>query len=386
MPETQPAGTPGSVIRRIDVYRVGIPFSSTRHTSTATDAAFHASSAEYSALETLMVKVTTRDGRSGWGESFGHAGNPATSAALAGAVGKFFIGKDAEAPAVLNDQVRRASHSFGQGGPFIHAMSGIDTALWDLAAQRAGVPLYRLLGGTGDGVVEAYASLVSYENNPTEVAAETARAHGEGFAAIKLHETTYDAVKAAKGALPATAPLMVDVNCVWREDEATAELKRWRELDLAFVEEPVWPVDDHAALARVRAATGVRLAGGENGAGLMGFRAMMDAGAFDVVQPSVAKVGGISVVREIIALAAARGVTVLPHCFYCGPGYLATAHIVASLNNGARLETPYLKFQALLYEAMALAPTLALSQAPGLGFVPDAAVLEKFLIHHFAVE
>ncbi|MFT4067716.1 enolase C-terminal domain-like protein [Paraburkholderia sp.] len=93
-----------------------------------------------------------------------------------------------------------------------------------------------------------------------------AKAHSEGFGAIKLHETDDDAVAAARAALPVNVPLMVDVNCAWTEDEAQDVLARWEELDVVFVEEALWPVDDYPVLARLK-RSGVPIAAGENVSG-----------------------------------------------------------------------------------------------------------------------
>ncbi|MBU9363450.1 mandelate racemase/muconate lactonizing enzyme family protein [Burkholderia multivorans] len=374
------------LIDRLDVYRLSIPFTTHRPAANASDAVFNAASAAYSRMGSLFVKVTLDDGRSGWGEAFGHAGNVATAALLAGAVGQFFIGQSAGIlPTKLNSDARRAFHSYGQTGPFIYALSAVDTALWDLAAQQAGLPLHRMLGGSGDGVVPTYASLVSYDNDPQLVSDEVARACTAGFRAIKLHEVAFPAVDAARRVAPKDVALMVDVNCAWTEASAAETFEQWREVGLEFVEEPLWPVDDYAALARLRNRS-VRVAAGENVAGVSGARALIEAGAVDVFQPSVAKIGGISAVLDTLDFARDRDVRVLPHCFYYGPGLLATAHIVASLGGSAGLEMPYLRYEALLHEAMAPAPSLALSSDAGLGFRPDYAVIDKYRVDHFTVQ
>ncbi|WP_434106017.1 mandelate racemase/muconate lactonizing enzyme family protein [Paraburkholderia caffeinilytica] len=251
-------------------------------------------------------------------------------------------------PEVLNVAAQRAFHSYGSTGPTMYALSAVDIALWNLAGQAAGVPLCRMLGASR-ACVDGYASLVSYDNDPAEVARQVHRVHAEGFTRIKLHETSADAIRAAREALPAEVELMVDVNCPWSVEEAAPQAARLHSQGLAWLEEPVWPPDDYARLTRVR-RSGVPIAAGENAAGIAGIRQYLESGAVDVLQPSVTKLGGVTAVREVMTLANRHGVRVVPHCFFYGPGLLATAHIVASLPDTVALEMPGVHFEAATYE------------------------------------
>nr|WP_284700942.1 mandelate racemase/muconate lactonizing enzyme family protein [Robbsia betulipollinis] len=356
--------------------------------------AYNAASRSLLRMETLLVRLTTDDGATGWGEAFGHLVNPVTFAALAGPVGRFFIGAevgpDPSRFAATMQAAHQAFHAFGRTGPVLYALSAIDTALWDLCAQAAQLPLHRLLGATRD-TVEVYASLVSYDNDPEEVAYQVGRAHAAGFRAMKLHETTRTAVAAARAALPADVALMVDVNCPWPAAQAAREVAGFAGLSLGWVEEPVWPPDDLDALARLRARGGpsdgadgapagssrVPIAAGENASGVYGFLQHFQRGAIDIAQPSVAKIGGVTGMREVIRLAGAHGVRVVPHCFYYGAGLLATAHLVAALPDDVALELPWLQWPEVLHAPQACGPTLTLPDVPGLGFAPDAGVLAR---------
>ena len=93
-----------------------------------------------------------------------------------------------------------------------------------------------------------------------------------------------------------------------------------RDFDLTWLEEPVWPPGDYDGLARVRLEGGMPIAAGENAAGLHDFRAAFEAGALDIAQPSVIKIGGPSAMLEIAALAKAFGVRLVPHNAYFGAG------------------------------------------------------------------
>src|SRR4029078_2950650 len=102
--------------------------------------------------------------------------------------------------------------------------------------------------------------------------------------------------------------------------EPTRVGRRRERYALGGLEEPVWPPEDYAGLARVRAALHIPIACGENEATALAYRQIIDAVAADIVHLSMTKVGGISETKKIATLAAAANVTFVPHSFYFGPG------------------------------------------------------------------
>lgn len=372
------------IIRSIEIIRISIPFTAGAEPRQnlgrgKDDDAFNAASPRHRRMESLMLKVTTDTGLEGWGEAFGHGSNPVTFKALSDLVAPMFIGTRLEDRELTLEKARRALHGFGSTGPMVYALSGVDIALWDLAAQVAGVPLYQLLGGTAR-TLGLYASLVSYGNDPEEVHRQVSRARALGFGQIKLHETEVDAIAAARAALPVAAgQLMVDVNCPWSVEHASAVAERLRGLELAWLEEPVWPPDDVVGLSEVR-RRGVPLSAGENAAGVQGIKALIEQQAVDVVQPSVAKIGGISAMLQVFALAKEHGVRVVPHCFYFGPGLLAVAHLCTLLPADVAVEVPFIEFERLLFPALAFTPRMELPDVAGLGFAPDVQVIEDYCV------
>ncbi len=377
------------IICSIEVIRISVPFSAGAETRknlglAKDDDAFNAASPTHKRMESLMLKVTTDTGHVGWGESFGHGSNPVTLKALSDVVGPMFIGTRVGDREQTLERVRRAIHGFGSTGPMIYALSGVEIALWDLAAQAADVPLYELLGGTAR-TLELYASLVSYGNDPEEVHRQVSRARALGFRKVKLHETAVGAIAAARAALPVSAgELMVDVNCPWSVAEAQDVARRLSNLELTWLEEPVWPPDDVAGLARVR-REGVPLSAGENAAGVQGIKSLLENQAVDVIQPSVAKVGGISAMLQVFDLAKQHGVKVVPHCFYFGPGLLAVAHLCTLLPADVAVEVPFIEFERLLYPALAFKPTMQLPTVTGLGFAPDLQVIEDYCVERVLI-
>jgi L-alanine-DL-glutamate epimerase-like enolase superfamily enzyme len=368
-----------STITRIETLRVSLPFETggPRHgMRPALDA--------WLAMESVMVRIETDDGLDGWGEAFGHLMAPASEAALHQVVAPLLLGKDARGIAARMDEIERPLHGLGRAGPAMYALSAVDIALWDLAGKRAGMPLFRLLGG-GDGALTRYASLMRYGGDTEAVAANVARARECGFTTIKLHESTVPAFRAARQAAEREDRICLDVNCPWSVAEACAVAREIRDDGFHWLEEPVWPPEDYAAMSRVR-AEGVPIAAGENMTTLHDFKAAFEAGAVDTVQPSVIKCGGISGMRRVFALAQGWPVRVVPHCFYWGPGYHATAHLAASRTEPTLLETAFVDFAVQPHALFDTSTAdLQLGDAPGLGFDADWDALAPYVISRNAI-
>jgi L-alanine-DL-glutamate epimerase-like enolase superfamily enzyme len=261
------------------------------------------------------------------------------------------------------------------------AISGLDIALWDLAAKIEGVPLHRLLGEIRRTAIPAYASLLRI-GSPDNIASECRKALALGYGAIKLHETTAPAVFAAREAIGPEIPLMVDMNCPLTGEQAIAFAKTCRDAQPMFLEEPVWPPEDFATLAQVRDQGGLGIAAGENACTEYQFRQMMEAGAVSHAQPSVIKVGGISEFLKVAALADRRGIKIVPHSPYFGPGLLATLHLLATRDDGL-VEIFYLKREACLWGGRSDSDAtghVAVPTGPGLGYEPDRGVMERYRV------
>ena len=334
-------------------------------------------------METLLVKATTDTGHVGWGEAFGHLINSATYAALADSIAPFFIGatidtSNADTASSRIEEAHKAFHLFGRTGPALYAISAIDIALWDLKAQACGQPLFQLLGGSRNQI-DTYASLVPYNEDIPTVLRNTTEAYATGFRSIKLHETKFETIKAARDSLPSDCRLMVDVNCVWPPEEAAHQAARLKELGLYWLEEPVWPPDDFESLASVR-KLGVPLAAGENASGIDGYERYLKANAVDIIQPSIIKLGGLTTMLKAYRLGRQYNVQVQPHCFFYGAGMLATAHVVAAMDETAFLEVPWIEFSALLMPEAKFGPRCILPETPGLGFNPDPDVMERYRV------
>ena len=330
-------------------------------------------------LDILAVKVETDDGLVGWGEAFGHTAIPATKAALDTIVAPLLIGRDAGDINALTRTILHGTHLLGRNGPFVYAFSGVEIALWDLLGKRAGQPLWRLLGGSRTGDLPAYASLLNYGDDAL-VAKNTAAACAQGYRHIKLHEITRDTVRAAQDAAGANnARIMLDVNCAWSPPVAREMAALLHKDGLLWLEEPVWPPEDVQGLASVRDC-GIPIAAGENVAGVFGFKSLIEAGAIDIAQPSVTKIGGVGEMIRVIHLCQAHGIEVAPHSPYFGPGLVATIHIAAALVEKPMIEVLWLDMEANPFDpwVRAVDGRVRIPEGPGLGCDPDPDILKRY--------
>ncbi len=332
----------------------------------------------WTSVDSLFVRVRTDDGLEGWGEGWGHVACPTTMAALSSLVGPAFIGRDTRDRNALMQEMQHRFHIHGRTGPFMYALSAIEIALWDIAGKAASQPIAALLGGA-PRELDAYASLLRYSEPPL-VAAAVERALAQGFRHIKLHEERLDTVRAARQAAGESTWIALDTNCPWSVAEAIDRARALEPLRLALLEEPVWPPEDHAGLARVRGATTLPVAAGENATSVHELARMFAAGALDICQPSVIKFGGIGAVAQAAALAAAHSIDYVPHCFYFGPGFLASLHLAAAFAPGAPFEIFFGELQASPYHGAVRARDgrLTVPDGPGLGLEPDMAVIDRY--------
>ncbi|MBK5960456.1 mandelate racemase [Rhodoplanes elegans] len=362
----------GPTIAAVDAFALRIPFD---HWAPPPQFAGRARTT----LDTVLIRVTTDDGLVGWGEAYGSFWS-AVTAAIDEWVAPLALGQRVD-DAGLPERIERTLHNLGRTGPTVHAISGLDIALWDLRGKRAGVPVAELLGGRRRDRVPVYASLLQYYGEADRLRFAIDRALGAGFSQIKLHERTVAAVEAARAAAGPDVPIMVDTNCAWRPDEAAAPVAAMAQSNILWIEEPIWPPENFSALADLRHATGVPTAIGENAGNALDFEKMRAAACVDFVQPSAIKIGGLTPLWRICTEAEDAGLTCVPHSPFFGPGYLATIHVLAAKKRPSALER--------FYCDLACDPCgrfvpiegghVAVPTAPGLGGDPDLELITRFL-------
>lgn len=333
------------------------------------------------AFDTLLVRLETARGYVGWGEAFSRNEDVALKRTIDTRVLPLVIGRNANEIARIKFDLEFQLQNFGRIGPIIYGIAAVDTALWDIAAKKAGVPLVDLLGGPFTPELEVYASLMRY-GNCEDVIRVIEQALSRGYRYIKLHETTLPEIKAGVEAAGSAAKVMLDVNCPWSVAEALRYDKDLEPFDLLWFEEPVWPPENYVGLAQVRSTGRHRIAAGENAGTLHDFVAMIAAGAIDIAQPDVAKTGGVTELLKIATLCEAHGLEFLPHCALFGPGQIATMHINAATRTTPMLERLYCDFETELFGGrnLPINGKVTVPVAPGLGMEPDPLVLEKYKV------
>jgi L-alanine-DL-glutamate epimerase-like enolase superfamily enzyme len=327
----------------------------------------------------ILVRLTTDEGLTGWGECFAYGAPLAVCNVVDEALAPLLVGEDPARLEFLLDRLQRALMIWGRRGLAMFALSGVDLALWDLAGKARGVPVATLLGGVTSARIPAYASLLRY-SSASDVGRAAASMTATGFRAVKLHQIDVESVAVARDAVGGGVELMLDTNCPWTVEEAIRIGRSLERFDLRWLEEPIWPPEDYAGLARVRAAIRIPIACGENDATAHAFREIVAAGGADIVQPSITKVGGLGEARRIAAIAAAANVTLVPHSFYFGPGLAATVHFAAATPGVPCVEFPPGELEAplLQHPPRCVDGHLTVSDRPGLGADPDPEVLERY--------
>ncbi|MEX0295872.1 hypothetical protein AAH995_21385 [Pseudomonas putida] len=202
-------------IVRIDTQIVEIPFQDGGKGQGITPTTWHS-------LENVLIRLEDEHGNVGWGEAFGYFVADATKAMIDRLIAPLLLDRQVEDIAAFNRELQLRLHLFGRYGVTMFAISGVDIALWDLAARRQGVPLHALLGQARREEVAAYASLVRYADDVVAPAI-CEKALAMGFRDIKLHEVTLPEIAACRRAIGLDVPLATDVNCAW----TVADTREW---------------------------------------------------------------------------------------------------------------------------------------------------------------
>ena len=316
----------------------------------------------------IVVRVTTDEGLTGTGEAFAYGAPLAVTNVIDESLAPMLIGRDARRIEALVDLMHRGTMIYGRRGLAMFAISGVEIALWDLLGRALNAPVHALLGGAVRPRLPVYASLMRYDS-PAEVALACRHFVAQGFRMLKIHQTDVASVRAAREAVGPDVELMLDTNCPWDPARAIAMVRALAPYRLFWLEEPVWPPEDYAGLARVAAASETPIALGENESTAFGFSEIIAHRAGDVLQPSITKVGGISEFRKIAALAQAANLAIAPHSFYFGPGLAATLHVAATLGGAMPVEFPTGEYETpfLTRPIEARDGWVEVPQGPGLG-------------------
>ncbi len=270
-----------------------------------------------------VVAIETDAGLTGYG--WCEDGCATTQGLVDRHLSRLLIGQDAREIEGLWDRLFRASLPYGRKGLALQAISAIDIALWDLAGKAAEQPVYRLLGGPARNPVPVYASAL-HPVGADRVAAEAKAYVDQGFEAMKMR-FPYGPGDGVKGMAANEAhvalvresvgpdiEIMADAYMGWDFVYAKKMCRRLEPYRLAWLEEAFLP-DDLNSYAKLRQETNIPISGGEHEYTRFGFEHILEKQAMDIIQPDLRRCGGFTEGRKIAALAAAAGVTLIPHAY-----------------------------------------------------------------------
>ncbi|MHA7849341.1 mandelate racemase/muconate lactonizing enzyme family protein [Roseovarius sp.] len=294
----------------------------------------------------VFVRLSDGEGAHGWGEIFANwpaAGAEHRARLLMEDVADLVLGREVEAPEQLFDALTRQTHiralQCGEWGPFRQVIAGLDTAMHDLFARRAGLSLAAYLSAQAGASVPVYASGLHVSAAGEEIAAARAR----GIKAFKVKvgfdaRRDLDDLRVLTAGLQEDEALMADANQAWSLHEAEEFARQSEGLRLAWLEEPIRADSPFGEWQRLAQACATPLAAGENIVGFQDFAAAIESGAFTVLQPDVAKWGGVSGCLAVARKTVAAGLRYCPHFLGGGIGLLASAHVLAAAGGDGMLE------------------------------------------------
>ncbi len=340
-------------------------------------------------VHTLVI-VRTDEGLVGVGSVFS---NDALVRAALAVLEPLYRGENALEPERVSEKLHQNTFWLGRGGSITHAISAIDIALWDILGKATGQPVGRLLGGRYRERVRPYASLLMQQPGP--LAEELRSLRREGWRAFKIgwgpfgrqSDTLDEAiVKAARDAVGDQASLMVDAggsDAFWRQGLkwALRTAHMLADYGVAWFEEALKPdaLQDYVLL---RQGSPVPIAGGEVLTRRQAFQPWLQAGALDIVQPDVTKVGGISEERRIAWMAQENGARFIPHGWNTAVGLAADLQLASAFADTDLVEyrtgSPYIDELAAEGWQLDDDGMLAIPDKPGLGLELNTEAVARY--------
>lgn len=340
-----------------------------------------------------LVKVTDRDGVTGFGEiwcNFPNVGAEHRARLVDQFFAQLLLGQTFDSPKTIFDLLTEKSRTLalqtGETGTFAQCIAGLDIALHDLAAKQSELPLWRFLGASRN-VLPIYASGL----NPSSPEILVRRLRDEGYTAFKLkvgfgRAVDLRNVETLRNVLGSDHLLAVDANQGWTVAQAVKFLPELAEFSPAWVEEPIAVDSPPSDWAQVNAASPSRLAGGENLYGTDAFQAAIREGHLAIIQPDVAKWGGISGCLPLARHILDSGLDYYPHYLGGGVGLVASAHLLAAAGGCGMLEVdanPNPMRTELLGDMLSNPHKgFCLNDKPGLGIDPDLQPLKPHQTHY----
>ncbi len=339
--------------------------------------------------EFVLTFVQTEDGLQGIGYTYaGTVGGTMVRAAVDDVLTPLLLNSDASLIEQHWARMFQEGLLVGRRGALLRAISAVDIALWDLAGKRAGMPLYRLLGGY-QAEVSAYASGGYYleGKGPDGLAREMERYLRAGFTSVKIKvggvsiEEDVSRVKAARDTIGTKVRLALDANNAYKSvSEAVRAGEAFQPYDIWWFEEPLAP-DNIPGQAEVARAVCIPVATGEIHQTRWDFRDLITHQAAQILQPDAGVLGGISEWMKVAHTAASYDIPVAPHWHAD-----LHVHLVGAVPNALTVEYFFLEediynFERVLRERLVCSKgSIRIPERPGLGLILDEAAIERFAL------
>lgn len=352
----------------------------------------HASPSRFKGrTQAVLVKVTTSQGLTGWGECHAPAAPRMHERIISDALAPLLVGLDARNVEALWDRMYSSERLRGYStGPFLEAIAGIDLALWDLLGKFTGQPVYQLLGGKYRDSIPTYIGLGGA--TAEQLRANAAKALAAGFTTMKMGLSkgagTRDTERAAIAAeaIRGKGQLLVDSLGGYKFHEAVAV---GRELDrmkaIGWWEDALMP-EETAAYPKLADALDVAICVGETYSNRFQFRDLFAQRGAEIINPDICRAGGVTECRRIAVLADAHGVLWSPHVSTGTALYWsASAHMAVATSNCVIMEGGNLMAgafgNALLKRPVAYTPgSAAPPEGPGFGIEFEEGALARVTV------
>jgi L-alanine-DL-glutamate epimerase-like enolase superfamily enzyme len=334
---------------------------------------------EMTTFDLITVRIRDVDGLEGVGYTYTASASAAgIQAVISEAYKPLLQGKETDRIEQHWQDMWWSVHYSGRGGMVVFAISAVDIALWELKAKKAGVPLWRLLGGH-DSKVRAYAGGIDLYFPIEQLLDQTQDNLDKGFRAIKMKvgrdRLSEDVARVGKmrKMLGDDFPLMVDANMRWSPEVAIRASRAFAEHDVFWLEEPTIP-DDYTGHGRIARDGPVPIAAGENLRTVHEFQHLIAAGGVAFPEPDVSNCGGITGWMKIAHLAEANNLPVTSHGVHD-----LHVHLLAAVPNKSYLEVHGFGLEKYIAEPLTIVEGFATApERPGHGVEFDWDGMDGF--------
>ncbi len=371
---------------------------------------FYSSQSQFPERNSLLVRIETDNGLTGWGESGQYGPGEPVASFIEMVLKPLLIGKNPLDITVLWEYMFTTIRDFGRKTTGVEAISGIDIALWDIAGKFYNKPIYELFGGAFRKKILGYATgcyyrgedVLDYKKSLKMLKDEAIGYIDAGFTAIKAKvgllnvEEDAERIASIRDAVGEKTIIMIDANHAYNFHTAKKMGRFLEELKIHFFEEPVLP-EDLYGYKMLRETLSIAIAAGENEFTRFGFLELLKNDCLDIIQPDIGCTGGFTEMKRIEALASAYHVQVIPHVWGSGVALAAALQFCSNIAPSPHTAFPKVpenepmieydkNFNPLRDELLTKSFTIEngfvqIPDGPGLGIEIKIPVLEKYLVN-----